>query len=130
RWPACGRCDVLGDRPLALLPIARGPGYKVVDHPGGTRAASTHHAGRLSPYPPPDVLGASAVFHRPGARHPELGGRSVELDRVRDPLRASRPRGGEDDGYGVWRRIRGVLGTDEAAYSWRLVDNSRPVDYG
>jgi hypothetical protein len=27
-----------------------------------------------------------------------LGGGSVELDRVRDPLRAARPRGGEDDG--------------------------------
>ena len=28
--------------------------------------------------------------------HPELGGGSVELDRVRDPLRPSGPRGGED----------------------------------
>src|SRR4029450_8310393 len=42
---------------------------------GGRGAASPHHAGLLSPYPPSDVLGASAVFHRPGARHPELGGR-------------------------------------------------------
>jgi protein-S-isoprenylcysteine O-methyltransferase Ste14 len=38
------------------------------------------------------------ALRRLGARHPELGGRSVELDRVSDPLRASHPRGGEDDG--------------------------------
>ena len=42
-------------------------------------------------------------------------------------LRASHPRGGEDDGRGVWRRIRGVLGTDEASYSWRLVDRTHSL---
>lgn len=88
---------VLGDRPLALLPVARWPWHKLVDHPGGTRAASTDHTGCLSPYSPSDVLGASPVFHRPIARYPELGRRAVELDRIRHPLRASRPGGGADD---------------------------------
>ena len=46
------------------------------------------------------------------------------LRRVRGPLCASCPRGGEDDGRAVWRRIRRVHGTDEASYSWRLVDDT------
>ena len=46
----------------------------------------------------PMYLALALYTHWPGSPHPELGGRSVELNRVRDPLRASPPRGGEDDG--------------------------------
>ena len=45
----------------------------------------------------PMVLGIGAVFCGPGARHPELGRRSVELSRVRDPVRASCSCGRTDD---------------------------------
>lgn len=45
-----------------------------------------------------------------------------------DPPHASCPRGGEDDVRRVWRRKRGLLGANEASYSWRLVDNQAPAN--
>src|SRR2546422_7237502 len=46
----------------------------------------------------------TTLFRSPRARHPELGRWSVELDRVRDPFRASCARGREDDGRRVDRK--------------------------
>ena len=67
------------------------------------RGASTYYAGRVSRDPPSDVLGASPLFRRPGPGDPELGGGSLERDRVRGPPCASCRRGGENDGRAIWR---------------------------
>src|SRR6267154_1474531 len=70
------------------------------------------------------------LFRRSGPRDPKLGGRSLERGRVRGPLCASRRRGGENDGRAIWRRLRGVLGTDEASCPWPLVDNTERLPCG
>ena len=74
-----------------------------------------------------DVLGVGPVFRRARARHPQLGRRSIELDRLHDSFRASCSPRGKDDGRRVWQRIQCLRRTDEASGSWHLV-KTRPAN--
>ena len=92
-----GRGCVLRGRPLALLPVTRGSRDKLVHHAPGAGEPPTRRGRRLPTHPTSNVRSALPLFDRAGARVAKLGGGSVLLGHLRDPLRASRSCGGELD---------------------------------